>query len=359
MITAKPEFANLSPYGVENRVVAPGKTPIPLDVNESLRPPSPAVGEAITAALGQTHRYPDAGWAELRAKIALVHELHADKILCGPGSLELIGLLIRAFAGAGDEVLSTQYAYAYFRTATHIAGATYVAAPEAGMSVSVDALLAAVTPRTRIVCLANPGNPTGTVIPAAEIRRLRDGLPATVLLIIDQAYGEFVDALAERVFDLVDRGDTVIFRTLSKAYGLAGIRVGWGLFPPEAATAIRKLQPPGSISGVSQAAAIAAVSDQAYMHETVAQTVHQREAFATRLAEIGIETVPSRTNFILLRFSDRQAAKKAEQALRDEGVMPRAMGFYGLPDCLRITIGQQAEMDLTAGTLARLMEVKK
>ncbi|MEM9099725.1 MAG: histidinol-phosphate transaminase [Pseudomonadota bacterium] len=354
MITPRPELADLSPYGVENRAVAPGKTPIPLDVNESLRPPSPAVGEAVAAALRQAHRYPDSDWVALRQEIGRVHGLAPESLLCGAGSLELIGLLIRAFAGPGDQVLSTQYAYAYFRTATRIAGAEYVVAPEPEMAVSVDDLLAAVTPKTRLVCVANPGNPTGTVIPAAEIRRLRHDLPGNVLLLIDQAYGEFVDAPGEALFDLIERGDTVVFRTFSKAYGLAGIRVGWGAFPPAIAAEIRKLQPPGPISGVSQAAARAAMADQAYMRETVAQTACQQNRFAARLSEIGVETVASRTNFILLRFPDPDTARSADQALRAEGVMARGMGFYGLPDCLRVTIGPAAEMDLTAETLAKL-----
>ncbi|MEM8792241.1 MAG: histidinol-phosphate transaminase [Pseudomonadota bacterium] len=355
MIQPRPYLADLAAYGVENRVVAPGKRLIPLDVNESLRPPSPAVAEAVARAVTVAHRYPDSDWIALREAIAEIHGLEIDTLLCGAGSLELIGLLMRAFAGLGDEVLATQYAYAYFRSATRIAGAAYVAAAEAEMTVSVDPILAAVTQATRIVCVANPGNPTGTVIPAAEIRRLRDGLGDHILLVIDQAYGEFVDTQEGPLFDLVARGDTVVLRTFSKAYGLAGMRIGWGVFPPPIAAEVRKLQPPGPVSGAAQAAAVAAMQDQSYMRETVAQTVAERTRFEERLSQTGIDHLPSQTNFVLARFGHPEEATTADRALRAEGVLTRGMGFYGLPECLRITVGTAEDMYLTADTLIRCL----
>jgi histidinol-phosphate/aromatic aminotransferase/cobyric acid decarboxylase-like protein len=242
-------------------------------------------------------------------------------------------------------VLATAYAYNFAASAASRVAAIYVTAAERDFVVSVDSILAAVTPATRIVFVCNPGNPTGTRIRNAELLRLRAALRGDILLVIDQAYGEFDEQDPQPVFALVARGDTVVLRTLSKAYGLAGARVGWGLFPPQVATEVRKLQNSNQVTTASLAMAVAAVEDQAYMRETVARTAVIRNSFAEDLRAAGYDVPESRTNFVLIRFADAAAAAAADAALRGAGIIVRSLGGYGLTDCLRATVGPQEMMD--------------
>ena len=265
--------------------------------------------------------------------------------------MELIACLTQTYCDEQGAVLAPAHAYPFFLTATELTRARYDAAPEEGVTASVDALLAAVQPDTRIVFIANPGNPTGTRIPRAELVRLREGLRGDILLVVDEAYGEFADHLGEPVFDLVGRGDTVILRTFSKAYGLAGMRVGWGLFPESIAGEVRKVMNPNNISAAGQAAAAAALSDQAYMRETCAITARLRDGFLHRLREAGFDVAESFTNFALIRFDDARAAQQADAALRAEGVVTRAQSGAGLSDCLRVTVGTAEELNFAASLL--------
>jgi len=329
---------------------------VSLAQNESAYPASPLAIAAGQSALAGMPRYPDSDWADLRRTIGKILGLEPNRILCGAGSMELIGCLIRAFAGPGDEVLGTEYGYLFLRTAAAQAQAVHVKAAEDRMAVSVDALLAAVRPRTRIVFLCNPGNPTGTCIPNTEILRLRAKLPDTTLLVVDQAYGEFDAQDPSAIFALVDRGDTVVLRTLSKAYGLAGARVGWGLFPPEIGAEVRKLLNPNNISVVSQAMATAAMRDQAYMRQVVAKTAATRDQFATALRAIGLRVPTSNTNFVLIGFRNAVEAKAADTKLRAAGLLARSMGGYGLADCLRATIALPKDMRRALQTLTAFQE---
>jgi histidinol-phosphate/aromatic aminotransferase/cobyric acid decarboxylase-like protein len=265
--------------------------------------------------------------------------------------MELIACLTQTYCDEQGAVLAPAHAYPFFLTATELTRARYDAAPEEGVTASVDSLLAAVQPDTRIVFIANPGNPTGTRIPRAELVRLREGLRGDILLVVDEAYGEFADHLGEPVFDLVGRGDTVILRTFSKAYGLAGMRVGWGLFPESIAGEVRKVMNPNNISDAGQAAAAAALSDQAYMRETCAITARLRDGFLHRLREAGFDVAESFTNFALIRFDDARAAQQADAALRAEGVVARTQSGAGLSDCLRVTIGTAEELNFAASLL--------
>jgi histidinol-phosphate aminotransferase len=313
--------------------------------NESAFSPSPKAIAAGQDAIARSHLYPDPDWTVLRKAIAQAYGVERELILCGAGSMDLIACTIAAFAGPGDEVLATAYAYNFAASATARADAVYVTAAERDFVVSVDSILAAVTPATRIVFVCNPGNPTGTRIRNAELLRLRAALPGDILLVIDQAYGEFDEQDPQPVFALVARGDTVVLRTLSKAYGLAGARVGWGLFPPQVATEVRKLQNSNQVTTASLAMAVAAVEDQAYMRETVARTAVIRNSFAEDLRAAGYDVPESRTNFVLIRFADAAAAAAADAALRGAGIIVRSLGGYGLTDCLRATVGPQEMMD--------------
>ncbi len=353
MINPVAHINAMSPYALAELNAPEGKRLISLSQNESLRPPSPRAIQAAAKALEAAHLYPDPDWGELRAALSALHGIPAEGILCGNGSMELIAGLTHVFADERNAVLAPAHAYPFFRTAAQLVRARFDTAPEENGSVSVDALLKAVRPNTRIVIVANPGNPSGTRIPRAELLRLRDGLPGNILLVIDEAYGEFADHLGEHMFDLVARGDTVVLRTFSKAYGLAGMRVGWGLFPLNIARELRKVMNPNNISVAGQAAAAAALADQAYMVATCSETAALRDRFRIRLRQAGFDVPESYTNFVLIRMANPEAASRADEALRSEGVFLRPQGGAGLANCLRATIGVAGHLDIAAGLLER------
>jgi len=353
MIRSVPHIGAMSPYALAQLNAPEGKRFISLSQNESLRPPSPRAIAAAAKALEAGHIYPDPDWGELRAALAATHGLAGQSILCGNGSMELIGALTHAFADEQNAVLAPAHAYPFFRTAAQMARARFDVAPEENCRVSVDALVTAIRPDTRLVFVANPGNPTGTRLPRSELVRLRQSLPSDILLVIDEAYGEFADHLGEPLFDLVARGDTVVLRTLSKAYGLAGMRVGWGVFPPEIAAETRKVMNPNNISVAGQTAATAALGDQAYMRQTCDLTASLRDGFRDRLRSIGFDVPESFTNFVLIRMRGAEDARRADEALRREGVFLRPQGGAGLADCLRVTIAARDELDIAAGLLER------
>jgi histidinol-phosphate aminotransferase len=346
MIQPTSIVAAMDPYPLPSMGAAPPR--LALAMNESAHPPSPAVAPAVQKAMTTAALYPDSGCAALRAAIAEVHGLDAAAVHCGVGSMDLISCLVAAFAGPGDTVVSTQFAYAYFRTATARTGAAYAAAPESGFTVDVDAVLDAVTDSTTVVCITNPGNPTGTRIANAEIRRLRDALPARVLLIVDEAYGEYADGVDAPLFDLAARGDTAVLRTFSKAYALAGLRVGWGVMAETIAAEVRKVQDPGNLSAPALAAAEAAMRDQDHRRAVVVATATVRDAFAGRLTRAGLACPTSATNFVLIPFADAETAARVDAALREAGIVLRPMGLYGLDHCLRATVGTSAQMDEVA-----------
>lgn len=352
MIPPVAHVSAMAAYQLADTSAPEGKRLVSLSQNECLRGPSPKAIEAASAALSAGHLYPDPDWTELRHAIAEVHGPDPALIICGNGSLDLIGALARAYLGPGAAALAPAHAYPFFRTATLAAGARFDTAAETAVTADVDALLAAVRPETRVVFLANPGNPTGTRLPRSEVMRLREGLRGDILFVLDEAYGEFADHLGEPMFDLAQRGDTVILRTFSKAYGLAGMRVGWGLFPPGIARELRKLLNPNNVAIAGQVAATAAMRDQAYMRATCEETAHSRDAFAARAGALGLDVPESFTNFTLIRFPDAEAAHRANTALRAEGILLRPQGGAGLPDCLRATAGVANDMEL----VARLLE---
>ncbi len=351
MIEPRPNVAVLASYALADLGDA---SAVSLAQNESAFSPSPNALKAGADALSQSALYPDPDWCDLRGALARVHPVNPDRVLCGAGSMELIGSLIRAYAGPGDEVLGTQYGYLFVGTAAQQADAQFVQAEEPDLRVSTASILKSVKANTRIVFVCNPGNPTGTRIANSEIAALRDALPDNVLLVVDQAYAEFDDQDHSVIFRLTDRGNTVVTRTLSKAYGLAGARVGWGVFPPKIRDEVRKLLNPNNISIVSQAMATASVHDQDYMRHVVQETAARRMALSQRLRKAGLDVLESATNFVLIRFEDTEAANKADIVLRRNGLILRGMAGYGLPQCLRATIGSEPAMETLAETLEGL-----
>lgn len=352
MINSTPIVKALGAYALADPL--PEGLP-PIAQNESAFPPSPAALAAGQTALASAPLYPDPDWSDLRRVIADEHGVAPQSILIGAGSMELIAATFRAYLTPGASVVAGQYAYAYAATCAAQCGARWAAVEEPGFTVSVNALLAGVTSDTRIVFLCNPGNPTGTAIPAAEVLRLRSNLPDDVLLVVDQAYGEFADAQRGAIFALADRGDTVILRTFSKSYGLAGARVGWGVFPPDIAAQVRKLLTGSNVSGISLAMAQAAMADQGYMRDVVDRTAARRDALAARLRALGLEVPTSATNFVLAVFGDADTASAANVALRDAGLWLRPMGGYGLPNALRMTVHEDATHDRLIETLQQVL----
>jgi histidinol-phosphate aminotransferase len=312
--------------------------------------PSPKAVAAFRAAASDLHRYPDGGAEQLRAGLARRFGLEAERIVCGNGSDELIALLSRAYAGPGDEVLFSRHGFLMYRLSALAAGALPKAAPESDLRSDVEALLALVTPATRILYLGNPNNPTGSYLTAREVETLRQRLPAEVLLVLDAAYAEYVEAPDyEPGIGLVRAGDnTVMLRTFSKIYGLAGLRLGWAYCPPGIADALNRVRGPFNTSLPGQAAALAALEDEA--HETHSRTHNRiwRGWLVEALTDAGYRVYPSVGNFLLVEFTDADAA---DAFLKSRGLILRKMGAYGLPQCLRITIGTEAETRATAAAL--------
>lgn len=356
----RPGILDIAPYvGGEARI--PGiERPIRLASNENPYGTSPAAVAAYHAAAGELHRYPDGTAAALRAAIAKAHRLEAERIVCGAGSDELLTLLVRGYAGPGEEVLVSRHGFLVYPIAARSAGATPVDAPEQGLRVDVGALLGRVTPRTRLLLIANPSNPTGSYLTPEEVERLHAGLPEHVLLVIDAAYAEYVtEADYDAGAALVRRhGNVVMTRTFSKAYGLASLRLGWSYAPPEIADVLNRLRGPFNVPGPTQAAGIAALGDLQFLETCRNENARWRAWLAEAVGKIGLVAHPSVCNFLLVEFPQEPGrdAAAALAFLKSRGILVRGMGAYKLPHALRVTIGTEAEMRATAAALAKFME---
>ncbi len=358
--TPRPGIMSVEPY-VGGKSALPGQVkPIKLSSNEGALGPSPRALAALQKAAETMHRYPDGGASDLRAAIARRFGLNAERIVCGAGSDELIALLCRAYAGPGDEVLYSQYGFVMYPIATHGVGATPVMAPETGFRTDVDALLAKATARTRICFVANPNNPTGTYITASELKRLREGLPAQTLLVVDAAYAEYVSRNAySNGVELVEaRDDVVMLRTFSKIFALGGMRLGWGYFPPAVADVMHRLRGPFNVASATQAAGIAALEDLSFADQSRAHNDMWLPWFSEQLQKLGLEVTPSVGNFVLAGFpvSGPHTAAAANAFLNARGIIPRLVANYGLPNHIRITIGTEAELRAVVAALADFLK---
>jgi histidinol-phosphate aminotransferase len=348
--TPRPGILDISAYvGGESSLPGIDRV-VKLSSNEGALGPSPKAVAAYQAVAGDMHRYPDGGAVKLRDALAERWGLEADRIVCGAGSDDLLILLARAYAGPGDEVLYSRHGFAIYPIATRSAGATPIAAEEVDFTANVDNLLALVTPATRIVFLANPNNPTGTCLPASEIRRLHAGLGPNVLLVLDAAYAEFVNrndyedgAALVRQF-----GNVVMTRTFSKIFAMGGLRLGWAYCPPAIADVLNRIRGPFNVSSSALDAGVAALRDVDYMELVRRHNDYWRDWFEAEMKALGLMPVPNGVgNFVLVGFP-QQAGRNAAAAdafLRRKGIIVRAVAGYGLPDHLRITIGRE---DVTA-----------
>lgn len=324
---------------------------IKLASNESPLGPSPKAIKAVSAALDHLELYPDGGAEALKVAIGEAHGLDPKLIICGNGSEQLLGLLAQAYAGRGDEVIQSEFGFLVYRIATLAAGADLVVARETNFTTDIDAILGAVSERTRIVFLANPNNPTGTMIDAEKLRRLRREMPAHVLLVIDAAYADYVeDPAYSDGIDLVNESmamgsDNVIaLRTFSKIYGLAALRIGWCYGPPGVIDALNRVRGAFNVSTLAQVAGIAAVGDQEHVARARRHNSEWLPRLTAGLKSLGLEVLPSAGNFVLARFpggADESVA--ADRFLRDNGIIVRPVAGYGLPEALRITIGSDEQ----------------
>jgi histidinol-phosphate aminotransferase len=355
----RPGILEITPY-VGGKAKSESSKPVAkLSSNESPLGPSPKAMAAYRELAAELHRYPDGNATALREAIGRRFNLDPELVVCGAGSDELISLLIRAFAGPGDEVLYSRHGFLMYPIAALAAGAHPVAAPERSLTADVDALLAHVTSRTRLLFLANPNNPTGSYLPAAELERLRAGLPEDVVLVIDAAYAEYANApdYASGLELARDTPNTVTLRTFSKLFGLAALRLGWMTASPAIVDVMHRVRGPFNVSAPALAAGVAALEDLEHQERARAHNATWLPWLTREIQALGLTVHPSLGNFVLIEFPDQPGrnAPAANAFLEAEGIIPRMMGAYGLPSCLRLSIGLEAENRRVVEALAAFM----
>lgn len=332
-----------------------GRTLVKLSANENpLGTSEKALAARAQAAAPSA--YPDPDSKELRAAIGALHGIDPTRIVCGTGSDELLNLAAQAFAGPGDEIVHVRYGFAVYEIATRRCGAEVVVAPDKDYGTDVDALLGCVNEKTRVVFLANPNNPTGSFLPRAGLARLHAGLPTDVLLVIDQAYAEYVAPDADDgAMELAAAHENVLVtRTFSKIYGLAGERVGWGTGAPHIVDALGRIRGPFNVTLSAQAAAVAALADQDFVARSREHNAAERARFTAAIETLGnhgLRALPSEANFVLVLFEGALSAETAHDGLAARGYATRHLPGQGLPNALRITVGTAEQMDEVVAAL--------
>ena len=343
----KPWILGIAPYVPGRATSEDGRKVAKLSSNENPFGTPEAARAAYRDAATQLERYPDAAAVDLRAALAAHYGVEADRLIYGTGSDEVLHLAAGTFAGPGDEIIHVRYGFAVYEIATRRVGATPVVVADHDYATDVDAILAAVTERTKVVFVANPNNPTGTYSTREEIARLHAGLPPSVLLVLDQAYTEYLEP------DDDDGGlelartqsNVLVTRTFSKIFGLASERVGWGYAAPAIIDAMHRIRAPFAFSVGAQAAAIAALGDAGFVAHSRSHNREWRGWFAAQVDALpGLRAVPSKANFVLVLFEGAVTAEVAYTALMAAGYATRWLPGQGLPHGLRITIGTEAEM---------------
>ena len=358
--TPRAGILSIDAYVPGRSKAAPGVKLHKLSSNETPLGPSPAAIEAFRAAAGGLELYPDGASLALREAIADAHGLNPTRIVCGNGSDELLTLIAQSYLSPGDEGLYSEYGFLVYKIAILSAGATPVVAPETGLTADVDALLARVTARTRVVFLANPNNPTGTYLPMQEVRRLHAGLPGNVILVLDAAYAEYVRRNDyESGLELVASSQNVVMtRTFSKVHGLAALRIGWLYGPEGIVDVLNRTRGPFNVSAPGIAAGAAAIRDRGHLEAAV----RHNDAWLVRASEairaLGLEVTPSVGNFILIHFPEvaGRSAADADAFLVSRGIVLRRVTAYGLPNALRMTIGSAEANEATVTALAAFLK---
>jgi histidinol-phosphate aminotransferase len=358
-----PGILDIAPY-------TPGKSPVPepgrkvfkLSANETPFGPSPKAIDAYKEAAAHLEGYPEGTSRVLREAIGRAFGLDPDRIICGAGSDELLNLLAHAYLGRGDEAISTAHGFLVYPIATKANGAVSVVAPETDFTADVDAILAAVTPRTKLVWLANPNNPTGTYLPFDEVKRLRARLPPHVLLVLDAAYSDYVSRNDyEMGLEMVATTEnTVMTHTFSKIHGLAALRVGWMFAPAHIVDAVNRIRGPFNVSTPAMRAAIAAIDDTAHQQMSKTHNEKWRSWLTEELTKLGLKVTPSAANFVLIHFplDKGKTAADADAFLTTRGLVLRALNNYRLPHALRMTIGTDEANRLVVDGLRDFMGSK-
>ena len=358
----KPWIAAMHAY-VPGKAAADGAPVIAkLSSNENPWGPSPKAVAAMQAVIAQGHRYPDPASTSLRAALGEKYGVDPAHIICGTGSDEILHMIASAFAGPGDEIIHVRHGFAVYEGATRRVGATPVVVPDVDYTGDIDAVLAAITPATRIIYLANPNNPTGTLLPATEVRRLIAGVPADVVLVLDCAYAEFVEdeyedglALAQSLPNLI------VTRTFSKIHGLAAQRVGWAVAALPIIAALDRVRGPFNVTSTGQAAAVASLADDAHIDMVRRETIRLRHWLADEIANLGnagLRAIPSACNFILVEFPESAPVSAADcnEYLLEHGIICRYLAVQNMPRALRISIGTEGETRTVAAALRDYVE---
>jgi histidinol-phosphate aminotransferase len=359
----RPGVLDIEAY-VPGKSAAPGVSKVyKLSSNETPLGPSPKAVEAVQAVSRELELYPDGAATALREAIAAKYGLDHARIVCGAGSDELLNLLAHAYIGSGDEGVFTTHGFLVYRIAILAAGGVPVVAEEKDYTASVDAILAKVTSRTKVVFLANPNNPTGTYLPFDEVKRLHAALPPTVLLVLDAAYAEYVrrNDYASGLELVAESENVVMTRTFSKIYGLAGLRLGWMVGPAHVIDAVNRIRGPFNVSAPAIAAGVAAIADEAHVAAAIAHNEEWLPWLTREIGALGLKVTPSVGNFILIHFPANagRTAKEADAFLTRRGLVLRAVGAYGLPNCLRMTVGDVEANRLAVAALAEFMKSER
>jgi histidinol-phosphate aminotransferase len=324
-----------------------------LSSNENpLGPPSSAV-EAIAGAARAAHLYPSTDHADLRDRIGKVHGLDPDRIICGVGSDEVLQFVTQAFAGPGDEIIHTEHGFSLYPVLIHMAGATPVKVPESDRVVDIEAIISAITERTRVILVTNPGNPTGTMIPVETLKALIDRVPEHIIVVLDGAYTEYAEGYDGGAGLAGERPNVLMTRTFSKIYGLGGLRIGWGFGDRFLIDVMTRIRQPFNLSGLQLAAASAAVGDGDWVRRCAELNADQRARLRGALGQLGVAVDESHTNFVLARFATVDEAEAANAALLGDGIIVRQVGGYGFPEGLRITVGDVEQTGRVIDSLTR------
>jgi histidinol-phosphate aminotransferase len=355
----KPWILGIAPYVPGRSTTDDGRKVAKLSSNENPFGTPDVARAAFDSARASLERYPDAAATELRAALAAHYGIEADRIIYGTGSDEVLHLVAGAYAGVGDEVIYVRYGFAVYDIATRRVGATPVIAQDRDYATDVDAILAAVTDRTRVVFVANPNNPTGTYTARSEIARLHAGLPSDVLLVIDQAYTEYLDPEDDDgALELARTTENVLVtRTFSKIFGLASERVGWGYGSPTMIDAMHRIRAPFNFSTAAQKAAVAALGAADFIEKSYRHNKQWRDWFAAEVNAMGkgLRAIPSKANFQLVLFEGDVTGEQAYKALMDAGYIVRWLPGQGLPHGLRITIGTEEEVKGLVAALRKIV----
>ena len=355
----KPWIMGIAPYVPGRSKTDDGRKVVKLSSNENPLGTAPEARAAFAAAANDLERYPDAGAGVLREAIGARYGLDPARIIYGTGSDEVLHLVAGAYAGPDDEVIFVRYGFAVYEIAARRVGATPVVAADRDYATDVDAILAAVTPATRVVYVANPNNPTGTFARREEIARLHAGLPRDVMLVIDQAYAEYIEAGDDDgALELAKtQANVIVTRTFSKIYGLAAERIGWGYGSAEAVEAMHRIRMPFNLTTAGQGAALAALEAQDFVEASRVHNAEWRAWFTAEIGKLGnagLRAVPSMCNFVLVLFEGPVSAETAYKGLMDAGYIVRWLPGQGLPHGLRISIGTAEE---TQGVMAALRAI--